>query len=114
MSILIRGMSMPKTCIECPCHDMNEEWCGICYANYVIKGCKFGEALKIDWFGSRPIGCPLTEVPEFFSDLIERDAVLNVCEFIGERNDMEYLGNDNYAARADEIEKIPAVIRKDD
>ena len=111
MSILIRGMSMPKTCAECPCHDMSEEWCNICYADYVVKGYEFNESLKIDWFDGRPIGCPLVEVPEYSSDLIERDAVLNACEFIGERNDMEYLGNDNYAARAEEIEKIPAIIK---
>ena len=67
---------MPKTCEECPCHDMSEEWCNICYADYVAKGCEFREALKIDRFGGRPIGCPLVEVPSDHGRLIDLDQLL--------------------------------------
>lgn len=107
MSILIKNFDMPKSCSDCRFSRWGgfSFWC-IAKGDNVIKH-PLSEDYKCE-------DCPLTEVPEFYSDLIERDAVLNVCEFIGERNDMEYLGNDNYAARSEEIEKIPAIIRKED
>ena len=107
MSILIKNFDMPQSCSDC----RFSEWGGFSFWCIANGGSVIKHPLSEDY---KYENCPLTEVPEFYSDLIERDAVLNVCEFIGERNDMEYLGNDNYAARADEIEKIPAVIRKED
>lgn len=110
MSILIKDIRLPENCHECPCCDQtywDEDDELICTCNISAQDTTCFSSEKRE-------DCPLVEVPEFSSDLIERDAVLNVCEFIGERNDMEYLGDDNYAARADEIEKIPAIIGKED
>lgn len=106
-------MEIPRTCYYCRFQGLKSISLGdnrIVYFHSCSLLCKNVD----DYENNRREDCPLKEVPEFFSDLIERDAVLNVCEFIGERNDMEYLGNDNYAARYEEIEKIPAIIRKEE
>lgn len=110
MSILIKGAGLPKSCHNCPCAVELFDYCD----NTHSCECNILQKNTTNYSTERREDCPLIEVPEFFGDLIERDAVLNVCEFIGERNDMEYLGNDNYAARYEEIEKIPAIIRKEE
>ena len=51
------NIDMPKTCGECPCQDMNEEYCQYCYA-----AGKMGKMLMIKSDG-RPQECPLIELP---------------------------------------------------
>lgn len=109
MSILITNEEFPHRCWGCPCCSFQDNG----FAGW-DHYCNLLDEFVNDYQHSCHKLCPLVEVPEFSSDLIERDAVLDACEFIGERNDMEYLGNDNYAARYEEIEKIPAIIRKEE
>ena len=109
MSILIANEEFPQRCWGCPCCSVQDNG----FAGW-DHYCNLLDEFVNDYQHSCHKLCPLIEVPEFSSDLIERDTVLDACEFIGERNDMEYIGNDNYAARYEEIEKIPAIIRKEE
>lgn len=108
MSILIRNMNKPICCSECFAFTNDYPWdpdhSYFCKIKQVWLQDIRVEKTKPNW-------CPLEEVPEFCGDLIEREAALDACEFIGKRNDWEYLGRNNYAARAEEIEKIPAIIK---
>lgn len=51
------NIDMPKTCRECPCQDMNEEYAKYCYA-----ADKMGKMLMVKRDG-RPKECPLIELP---------------------------------------------------
>ena len=60
MSVLIKGMEMPKDCTSCPFDDQDYYRCNaIMRENYNRKG--------------RPDYCPLVEVPTPHGDLIDRD-----------------------------------------
>ena len=73
MSILIKGMEMPKDCRECPLEQyyMN---CGEtrCRAENKI----LAENFKAIPFDGRPDFCPLVEVPAPHGDLIDADALI--------------------------------------
>lgn len=49
MSILIKGMEMPESCLYCPCHEA------------VLNLCQATVSFLIDE-GERPDNCPLVEV----------------------------------------------------
>ena len=63
MSVLIKGMQIPKNCRECPVA-LSGKYCRInkTYTTYI--------ELPI-----RPDHCPLSELPEHHGDLIDRDAL---------------------------------------
>ena len=71
MSILIKGMKMPKRCEDCPlCHYMESGTivaCG-CRATLMIR--HMSESCRPDW-------CPLIEIPPH-GDLIDMDAEVDV------------------------------------
>lgn len=52
------NIAMPKTCRECPCQDMNEEYSPFCYAALCM-----GKTLFVNRNG-RPDGCPLIAVKD--------------------------------------------------
>ena len=60
--ILIKGMEMPTSCIECPCcrHDnWNGETAHQCNVSFITFG-----AEDENWiYNTRPNWCPLTELP---------------------------------------------------
>lgn len=61
MSVLFKGMKMPKSCWECRCRDC-EDFCVL---------------LNVDCtetYGKRLDNCPLIELPDH-GDLIDRDAL---------------------------------------
>lgn len=86
MSVLIKGMEMPKSCEDCALCTSD----GYCMA---MGGDSLWDVLPeeatffpSDW---KYEGCPLVEVPEPHGDLIDRDS-LGVDEYEredGERND---------------------------
>lgn len=56
MSILIKGMKMPKSCVDCPMFDWDLEYLK-CKANdefFIAKG---------EWRTKRESTCPLIEIP---------------------------------------------------
>ena len=86
MSVLIKGMEMPKDCLHCPFSYMSSD----CLKIWII--CKVkdvsvtdGDAVK----EGRPDWCPLVEVPPH-GDLIDRDAL---CEYIEDLSDNMWTNN---------------------
>lgn len=77
MSVIVRGMEMPKDCRECRLMEYHcstgETWCAP--ADGLLA-----EIFKPIPFDGRPDWCPLAELPEKHGDLIDRqtlkDAVL--------------------------------------
>ena len=63
MSVLIKGMKMPKDCHSCPFPKWIDDGCAGCVAGDKIHN------------ASKPVDCPLIEVPEPHGDLIDRDAL---------------------------------------
>ena len=63
MSVLIKGMKMPKSCVDCILYDLDSEQCPI-YAIY-----------KEDFSEKRFEKCPLIEVPTPHGRLIDADAL---------------------------------------
>ena len=92
MSILIKGLTMPETCIDCPCNDGEYGTCNI-----------LGQTVCCD---GRRSNCPLVAVPEH-GDLIDRDELkeqmASVCIGI-------MAGTDPYNAPLKTIDDAPVVI----
>ena len=89
MSILIKGMGMPKRCLEC---DFDDEWGNcICMSKEPYE-CNYEIKQRPDW-------CPLEEVPETHDkrtethacDLIDRQAL---CEYALNQKDKSVTPND--------------------
>ena len=70
MSILIKGMQMPKNCMDCPLFESRYHFHG-CHA----KPESFNDMDMWDFVGDKPSWCPLIEVPPH-GDLIDRDALM--------------------------------------
>lgn len=75
MSILIKGMDMPKCCTECSCcrHDnWNGETAHQCNVSLITFG-----AEDENWiYDQRPNWCPLVEIPTPHGRLIDADKLL--------------------------------------
>ncbi len=76
MSVLIRGMKMPKDCPMCPfAHwtKVTDEFTGC----DIVGGKKYARIKDKEYANSstRPDWCPLVELPEKHGDLIDRDAL---------------------------------------
>ena len=61
MSILIKGMTMPKNCSDCPCFD-----------DFGYYTCNLDDEHR-DVYNGRPEWCPLVELPEKHGRLIDGD-----------------------------------------
>lgn len=64
MSLLIKGMDMPKACRKCPFHNAS-----ICTA----KGSPVSLQIYLD--GKKPFDCPLVEIPTPHGRLIDADSL---------------------------------------
>ena len=75
MSILIRGMRMPKNCAECPVA-LSGKYCRInqTYTTYI--------KLSV-----RPDHCPLVELPEKHGRLFDADEVKKCIEGVADSDD---------------------------
>lgn len=75
MSVLIKGIEMPKDCPMCPCAHWNK--------NDIMTGCeivwRYVPDSETDYWQSdkRPDWCPLVDVPTPHGRLIDADAVLS-------------------------------------
>ena len=67
MGVYIKGMEMPKNCLECEIRSYD--------ANAQEEYCPFSEIVCLS-IGIQD-NCPLVEVPEPHGDLIDRDEVRN-------------------------------------
>lgn len=68
MSVIVRGMKMPKTCFQC-------KWYRDCHT-YGICRRECREIPTNTPSIERPDFCPLVEVPDKHGDLIDRDAII--------------------------------------
>ena len=93
MSILIKGMEMPKHCIVCVLKNAEDD----CMAQKWQEWETWEEMRK---------GCPLVEVPEKHGRLIDADALVpDVCH---DWEDSGYLRSDDYSEKC--IRNAPTVI----
>lgn len=62
MSVLIKGMEMPKSCVECPCcrHD---NWNGATAHQCNVSLITFGAEDEKWLYNTRPNWCPLVKIP---------------------------------------------------
>lgn len=93
MSILIKGMKMPKSCMNCPLFESKYHFHG-CHA----KPESFSDMDMWNFFvGDRPSWCPLFEVPTPHGRLIDADALmLKIKEYIDEYSDLDADGLHNF------------------
>lgn len=105
MSILIKGIEMPKNCLNCPMCNGNDE---------CVLQSEEDNALFRTWKEQKD-GCPLVEVPAPHGRLIDEDSVIDAIlerlqvlrthkEFIKKHEDIDLIGVMPYIA------KIPTVI----
>ena len=69
MSILIKGIEMPKNCLNCPMCNGNDE---------CVLQSEEDNALFETWEEQKD-GCPIVEVPASHGDLIDRNALIEFC-----------------------------------
>lgn len=97
MAIYIKGMDMPKSCIECPLHGESA-----CKAFTTIEPWTFKD-------DERAAFCPLTEVPEPHGRLIDLDALIDQISIDSAGNRGQY--GDEWLFE-DTIEKAPTIIER--
>lgn len=67
MSVIVKGMEMPKHCIDCVLKNAEDD-------------CMAQEWQEWETWEEMRKGCPLVEVPEPHGDLIDRDALVpDIC-----------------------------------
>ena len=78
MSVLIKGIEMPKSCVDCPC-SLNMFFCRAWDGREVTD--RTGIEFKEDGIVvSRPDWCPLVEVPGKHGRLIDADELERILE----------------------------------
>lgn len=107
MSILIKGMEMPKNCYGCPLSEQREETDMGARFTYMVD-CKknsFDDGTFEGRRKTRPDWCPLIEVPTPHGRLIDADAI----PFVQSEDGCA----DDYAFRYD-INELPTVIEAEE
>ncbi len=100
MSILIRGMEMPKSCDSCRIMMLEDTNC----TPELYCGCPIVFKAHPQGVGHRPDYCPLVPVPAH-GDLIDKDATMNAI--------LEERGEDTACWFAGIVNDMPAVIPSD-
>ena len=70
MSILIKGMEMPKNCMSCPFPSVGVDWY-YCYCPGVD-----GKAYDFEQSNTVPDDCPLVALPDHHGRLVDADALI--------------------------------------
>ena len=101
MSIMIKGMKMPKSCIKCP-------FCGLAGIHMERLLCMFtGKSEVRELIDDRLPGCPVVALPEKHRRLIEEPESLSYAGLIFiHQND--FYGTAEYFAK--QIEELPTII----
>ena len=73
MSVMIRGMKMPKTCLECPL-----QFGGWCYAAPPEIDERVAETVDKAEEQKKPNWCQLVELPDTHGGLIDVSALVNI------------------------------------
>ncbi len=94
MSILIKGIEIPKRCLDCPCFDLDYAECQV----YVTA--------------TRENGCPLVDVPKPHGRLIDEDVVTKeIIHQLGVKDKTKLLPSENVIYRI--ISDAPTVIEEE-
>ena len=85
MSILIRGMEMPKNCLECPC-------CTLGYCRVDVKTTEYAKYVFPDGQDDRHSDCPLVEIPTPHGNLKDESDIISLIEvmFCKDKDGMEH------------------------
>ena len=103
MSIIVKGMEMPKNCDECPCYYETEgAWRNECEV--------LGKEYIADDY--RPEWCPLVELPPH-GRLIDADALNDMINRSYPMTDRVDVHN-GYAICQEMIKQLPTIIEADD
>lgn len=104
MSVLIRGMEMPKDCLKCPfCLFVDGYW------KCLVDGS------HADFGGTcRPSLCPLIEFPAEHGRLIDGDAIEKQIDYMAELDWNKRVGaSGGMLAALEAIEDAPTIIEAD-
>ena len=114
MSILIKGMRMPKNCIKCPM-----QFGGMCYVMPAdVDESRVAPTVEEAWKQGKPDWCPLVEIPEH-GRLVDADKMNDILLKEKERvkGSENILGAFAVGFAIGFIHKVPTVIeaeRSDD
>lgn len=98
MSVLIRGMEMPKNCLTCPCLQYN------IFDDDIDGYCKTLKT-KITNSDEYHPNCPLVEIPPH-GDLVDKDKLMQ--EFMD--SDLDHLQRDDWKEVIQIVEDAPTII----
>lgn len=104
MSILIKGMEMPKSCDSCRIMVFEDTNC----VDELYCGCPIVFEAHPQGVGRRPDYCPLIEAPEPHGRLIDADALIDLLKEVGfgERSLFEIIAGSAVLAAIDEAPTI--------
>ena len=106
MSVLIKGMNMPKDCRECRLNDFSmytgDTWCG-------VSGGVLAKNFKAIGFDGRPDWCPLVEVKTPHGRLTDESVVLEMIRKNMGIKSLEFLYNAEKSV-VNQIVHAPTVI----
>ena len=94
MSVLIKGINMPKEPWECPCHNGENGNC-----NVTQKVC-----FEI------PKDCPIVEIQTPHGDLIDRDKLNTYFQLVNDFGDVVGV---RHAISINEVEEAPVIIESE-
>jgi len=77
MSVLVKNMQMPSSCLKCPCV-INLIACKACGGRFITNDGVSTDGKNINV--KRPSWCPLVELPEHHGRLIDADKLMRVYE----------------------------------
>ena len=70
MSVLIKNIKMPESCLDCPIYDNYDYQCNL-YSYGIPAGYNYNPSKRPEW-------CELEELPEHHGRLIDADAMKNL------------------------------------
>ena len=85
MSVIVKGMEMPKDCNDCPCFE--REW----FNDDIVGFCK-AIKLRIETY-ERLLNCPLVEIPIPHGRMIDID---DAIKSYGERAELGYVSQSKF------------------
>lgn len=100
MSILIKGMEMPKNCMSCPFPSVGVDWY-YCYCPGVD-----GKAYDFEQSNTVPDDCPLVALPDHHGRLVDADK----CEDYF----WEHLDDNGMAGAMNAINDMPTIVEAED
>lgn len=77
MSVIIKGATMPGTCVDCPLFRESAYGFDLCKGKgigFVAEDAKWLDATRTDW-------CPLVELPKKHGRLIEADSLKETLDY---------------------------------